>query len=164
MTGAWAPFPGPWGSRDGDGEPEATDLRSELLAANGRWRWGRSVAGIPRAPVRGLIVVTCMDGRLDPLPQLGLEPGDAHVLRNAGAHVTDDVLRSLERSHTLCGTTDVVLIGHSDCLANGTEQTTDAVLADGARRLAETPLRVHVLRYDTQTGALSPFTPAPGSS
>ena len=152
VTGAHADLPDP--SRDpGAGAP---GVLADLLAANAEWARGRALAGVPRAPARGLVVITCMDGRLDPLPQLGLRPGDAHVLRNAGARVTDDVLRSLELSHSLGGTTDVVLIGHSDCLANGSEDVTRAVLRDGAQRLADTGLRAHVLRFDTATGRLAP--------
>jgi carbonic anhydrase len=55
-----------------------------------------------------------MDARIDPLDAMGVEVGDAHVLRNAGGVVTDDVLRSLETSRNL-GTEDVVVIGHTDC-------------------------------------------------
>ena len=69
-------------------------------------------------PRRGLVVVTCMDARIDPLPLLGLQVGDAHVLRNAGGIVTDDVLRSLAVSHHLLGTSEAHVIGHTECGLN----------------------------------------------
>ena len=61
----------------------------------------------PAQPARRMAIVTCMDARLDPLDALGLELGDAHVLRNAGAMVTDDVLRSLAASREVAGTSAV---------------------------------------------------------
>ncbi|MDW8339346.1 MAG: carbonic anhydrase, partial [Thermoleophilia bacterium] len=76
-------------------------LRDELLAANTRYRATFALGDLPREPRRRLVVVTCMDARIDPLAIVGLELGDAHVLRNAGAVVTDDVLRSLAISHAV---------------------------------------------------------------
>jgi len=69
---------------------------------------------MPPTPNKKLAIVACMDARLDPLPLMGAEVGDAHVIRNAGGIVTDDVLRSLETSRKT-GTEDVVVIGHTDC-------------------------------------------------
>ena len=66
-------------------------------------------------PAKKLAVVACMDARLDPSSILGLELGDAHVIRNAGGVVTDDEIRSLAISQRLLGTEDVVLIHHTDC-------------------------------------------------
>ena len=66
-------------------------------------------------PGRAFAVVTCMDARLDPAGFLGLEEGDAHVIRNAGGLVTDDALRSLVISHHLLGTREAVVIAHEDC-------------------------------------------------
>ena len=66
-------------------------------------------------PNRKLAVVACMDARLDVWRVLGLAEGDAHVIRNAGGVVTEDVLRSLTISQRLLGTTDIVLIHHTDC-------------------------------------------------
>ena len=59
--------------------------------------------------------MTCMDARIDPAKALGLDEGDAHVIRNAGGLVTDDVLRSLAISHWLLGTEKVYVIGHTEC-------------------------------------------------
>ena len=66
-------------------------------------------------PAKQLAVVTCMDARLDPHEILGLELGDAHVIRNAGGIVTDDVVRSLAISQRLLGTREVVVIQHTGC-------------------------------------------------
>ena len=69
----------------------------------------------PRAPARRLAVVTCMDTRGHLERALGLRPGDAHILRNAGGLVTDDVLRSLVVSHHALGTREIFVVGHTDC-------------------------------------------------
>ena len=66
-------------------------------------------------PQRRLAVVACMDARLDPLGILGLDLGEAHIIRNAGGVVTDDVIRSLLLSQRTLGTTDIVLLQHSKC-------------------------------------------------
>jgi carbonic anhydrase len=66
-------------------------------------------------PARALAIVTCMDSRLNVFAALGLEEGDAHVLRNAGGVITDDMIRSLAISQRLLGTSEVMLIHHTDC-------------------------------------------------
>ena len=66
-------------------------------------------------PQRRLAVITCMDARIDPLRGFGFQLGEAHVLRNAGGIVTDDVLRSLLVSQRLLGTRDVMVVQHSGC-------------------------------------------------
>jgi carbonic anhydrase len=66
-------------------------------------------------PARRVAVLTCMDARIDPARILGLEEGDAHVIRNAGGRASDDAIRSLVISQQLLGTTTVVIIHHSDC-------------------------------------------------
>jgi carbonic anhydrase len=70
---------------------------------------------LPMPPGRRLAIVTCMDARLDPGKFLGLEVGDAHVIRNAGGLVTDDAVRSLVISHWLLGTEEVAVLAHTDC-------------------------------------------------
>jgi carbonic anhydrase len=67
-------------------------------------------------------VVACMDARVDPYRVLGLQPGEAHVIRNAGGVVTDEVIRSLTISQHKLGTTEVILIGHTDCGLEGLDQ------------------------------------------
>jgi carbonic anhydrase len=72
-------------------------------------------ADLPMPPGRKLAVVACMDARLIPTKVLGLEEGDAHVIRNAGGVVTDDAIRSLAISQRLLGTEEIILIHHTDC-------------------------------------------------
>ena len=78
--------------------------------------------GVPTSPKLGVAVVTCMDARIDPVRMFGLQPGDAHVLRNAGGVVTDDVIRSLMLSQRLLGTRAVMLIHHTRCGAHGLQE------------------------------------------
>jgi carbonic anhydrase len=70
---------------------------------------------LPLAPGKGVAVVACMDARLDVYRILGLKEGEAHVIRNAGGVVTDDEIRSLAISQRLLGTTEIILIHHTDC-------------------------------------------------
>jgi carbonic anhydrase len=70
---------------------------------------------LPLPPARKVAVVACMDARLDPYAVLGLQEGDAHVIRNAGGVVTDDAIRSLAISQRLLATEEIVLIHHTDC-------------------------------------------------
>ena len=70
---------------------------------------------LPMPPAKRVAVVACMDARLNPYGLLGLAEGDAHVIRNAGGVVTDDVIRSLLISQRLLGTQEVILIHHTDC-------------------------------------------------
>jgi carbonic anhydrase len=87
----------------------------EVTQANERYASGFAKGGLPMPPGRKFVVVTCMDARLDPSRFLGLEEGDAHVIRNAGGLVNDETIRSLVISHHLLGTEEAVVIGHSDC-------------------------------------------------
>jgi carbonic anhydrase len=88
---------------------------AEVTAANERYASGFDKGGLPMPPARKFAVVTCMDARLDPAAFLGLSEGDAHVIRNAGALVNDETIRSLVISHHLLGTEEAVVIGHTDC-------------------------------------------------
>jgi carbonic anhydrase len=90
----------------------ATD---ELLKNNQEYAASFDKGGLPIPPAKGIAVVACMDARLDVVSLLGLEVGDAHIIRNAGGVVTDDEIRSLAISQRLLGTTEVVLIHHTDC-------------------------------------------------
>jgi carbonic anhydrase len=87
----------------------------ELTAANERYAAGFAKGDLPMPPGRRFAVVTCMDARLDPARFLGLEEGDAHVIRNAGGIVNDETIRSLAISHHLLGTQEALVVGHSDC-------------------------------------------------
>ena len=168
------------------GDPtRATRLRDEILAAGERnareFRHGHLAA----PAVRRFAVLTCMDARIDPARLLGLAPGDAQVIRNAGALATDDVVRSLSVAHWLLGTDTAVVVGHTDCgLANFTDDDIRARIAAGTgadagrvdflafsdleesvrasvRRIGESPLLppsfgAQGFVYDVRTGRLRP--------
>ena len=87
----------------------------EIKSANEQYADGFNKGDLPMPPGRRLAVVTCMDARLDPAKALGLEEGDAHVIRNAGGLVNDEAIRSLVISHHLLGTQEAIVIGHTDC-------------------------------------------------
>ncbi|HEY7422451.1 MAG TPA: carbonic anhydrase [Gaiellaceae bacterium] len=87
----------------------------EVTQANEHYASGFAKGGLPMPPGRKFAVVTCMDARLDPARFLGLEIGDAHVIRNAGGLVNDETIRSLVISHHLLGTEEVLVVGHTDC-------------------------------------------------
>jgi len=87
----------------------------EIREANRSYASDFAKGDLPMPPGRKFAVITCMDARLDPAKFLGLDEGDAHVIRNAGAVVTDDALRSLIISHHLLGTQEAVVIAHTDC-------------------------------------------------
>lgn len=90
-------------------------VTDEVLAANRRYAELFNLAHLPGQPVRRLAVVACMDARLPIEEMLGLKAGDAHIIRNAGGVVTDDVIRSLAISHHLLNTNEFVVINHTDC-------------------------------------------------
>ncbi len=87
----------------------------ELLSNNDSYVREFSDHGLSLAPARHLAIVACMDSRMDIFQMLGLAHGDAHVIRNAGGVVTDDVERSLVLSQRLLNTREIVLIHHTDC-------------------------------------------------
>jgi carbonic anhydrase len=89
-------------------------VTDEFLANNADY--AASFSGpLPQVPTKGVAVLACMDARLDVYRVLGLGAGEAHVIRNAGGVVTDDAIRSLTISQRLLGTTEIVLIHHTDC-------------------------------------------------
>jgi carbonic anhydrase len=96
-------------------ERESTvSVTDELLANNARY--AESFSGpLPMPPAKHLVVIACMDARLDVYRILGLKEGEAHVIRNAGGVVTDDEIRSLAISQRLLGTEEIILIHHTDC-------------------------------------------------
>jgi carbonic anhydrase len=90
-------------------------VTDELLDNNARYAKAFDKGHLPLPPARHVAVVACMDARLDVHELLGLDEGDAHVIRNAGGAVTDDAVRSLAISQRLLGTREIVLIHHTDC-------------------------------------------------
>lgn len=151
----------------------------EILAANAAYADGFAKGDLPAPPARRFAVVTCMDARLDPARFLGLDVGDAHVIRNGGGLASDDALRSLAISHHLLGTEEVFVIGHEGCgmLSFANEDLRDRLgdaardvdflpfsnldeaVADSVRRIRESPLlpdgfTAHGLVYDVRSGRL----------
>jgi carbonic anhydrase len=96
---------------------------ADVLAANEDYAAGYQLGDLEARAARGLGVLTCMDSRIDPLAMLGLSRGDAKILRNAGARVTDDVLRTLGLASYLLGVDRVMVVAHTGCrMASGTEE------------------------------------------
>ncbi|MEO5678490.1 MAG: carbonic anhydrase [Acidimicrobiales bacterium] len=90
-------------------------VTDELLKNNESYSSAFSKGDLPMPPAKKVAVVACMDARLDPARILGLEEGDAHVIRNAGGIVTEDAVRSLAISQRLLGTEEIILVHHTDC-------------------------------------------------
>jgi carbonic anhydrase len=90
-------------------------VTDELLRNNADFASSFSKGDLPMPPGKHLAVVACMDARLNVYALLGLEEGQAHVIRNAGGVVTEDVIRSLAISQRLLGTNEVILVHHTDC-------------------------------------------------
>jgi carbonic anhydrase len=104
------------------------DRFDDVLQANATYAEQFVDPGRPGKAARGLAVITCMDSRISPLEMLGLEPGDAKILRNAGARVTDDVLRTLVLAVHLLDVDRVMVVAHTDCRM--TKVTDDEVHAE----------------------------------
>jgi len=137
--------------------------------------------GLSPRPRRKVAVLSCMDTRIDLFPMLGLERGDAHIIRNAGGLVTDDAIRSLSASQRLLGTEEIVVVMHEGCGLRGAseDEFAQALAADGVlptwrlgafedveetlrgslarlRSSLELPAREHIsgFVFDPETGAL----------
>lgn len=103
----------------------------DLLEANLHYQTEFHDPGVPGRAARGLAVVTCIDSRIDPLAMLGLKAGDAKIIRNAGARVTGDALRSLVLATNLLGVTRVCVVQHTDCaMVGSTEDEMRARIAE----------------------------------
>jgi carbonic anhydrase len=87
----------------------------EMLANNEAYAATFDKGDLPMPPGKKVAIIACMDARLNPAGALGLQEGDAHVIRNAGGVVTDDAIRSLTISQRLLGTEEIILIHHTDC-------------------------------------------------
>ncbi|MFZ4719945.1 MAG: beta-class carbonic anhydrase [Ilumatobacteraceae bacterium] len=100
-------------------DPDFTPNVAELLEHNARYVEGFQDEVLGVRPRRKLAIVACMDSRMDIFEMLGLEHGEAHIIRNAGGVVTDDVIRSLVLSQRLLGTREIILIHHTNCGLEG---------------------------------------------
>jgi carbonic anhydrase len=142
-----------------------SDATALLLHNNQDYAAEFTATGLAAPPALKVAIVTCMDARLDPARALGIEPGDAHVIRNAGGVVTDDVIRSLSISQHKLGTDAVVLIHHTKC---GMQTFTDEEFAQARERSTGQrppwPARTFVDLEDSVRDAIrrvkeSPFVP-----
>ena len=158
----------------------------EMLALAASRAKELAATGLSPRPRRKVAVLACMDTRIDLFPMLGLERGDAHIIRNAGGLVTDDALRSLTLSQRLLGTEEIVVVMHDDC---GLQRASDAELAEALGAVpswwlesfddVEATLRKSLERlrassellvrdkirgfvFDPETGALREVEPPPG--
>ena len=104
---------------------------ADLLGANKEYASTFESNGLSGEARKGLAIVTCMDSRIDPLHIVGMEAGDAKILRNAGARVTEDVLRTLVLATHLLGVTRILVMPHTDCrMATGEEQEIHAAILE----------------------------------
>jgi carbonic anhydrase len=104
---------------------------ADVLEANEAYAQDFGLAGLEPQAARGLAVLTCMDSRIEPLAMLGLRAGDAKILRNAGARVTDDVLRTLVLASYLLGVDRAMVIAHTGCrMAAENEKEVHAALTE----------------------------------
>lgn len=159
-----------------------TDATSHLLRSNQDYAASFEHGDLAPSPAMKIAIVTCMDARLDPARALGLAPGDAHVIRNAGGVVTDDVIRSLSISQYELLTEEVVLVHHTKCgmqtfsdeeFAQARERSTgqrppwparsfadlEEDVRDSIRRVRESPFipRKHSVRgfvYEVESGRI----------
>jgi carbonic anhydrase len=144
--------------------PADDDEFADVMAANAGYAQDFALGGLQPRAARGLAVVTCMDSRIEPLRMLGLEPGDAKILRNAGARVTDDVVRTLVLARYLLGVERVMVVAHTKCrMAGGTEQDVhDAIEDAGGPDVSELSFLVALdqlaaLRDDVSRAQASPY-------
>ena len=166
---------------------EFTPNADELLANNARFVDGFADSELQVSPLRNLAIVACMDSRMDVFQMLGLGHGEAHIIRNAGGVITDDVIRSLCLSQRKLGTREIILLHHTDCgleKVTGDELTAEleaetgvkpdwsleaftdpyADVAQSMRRLQLSPFiaykdHVRGFVYDVTTGELHEVTP-----
>ncbi|MEI6360973.1 MAG: carbonic anhydrase [Actinomycetes bacterium] len=118
-------------SRTATLQPFPQEAFEDVTTGNREYAAEYVSAGPSGWAARGLAVVTCMDSRIDPLRVLGMSPGDVKILRNAGARVTDDVLRTLVLATYLLGVTRVLVMPHTDCrMATGEEADIHALIAE----------------------------------
>ena len=158
---------------------------ADVVEANGRYAETFEDAHLTGRAAKGLAIVTCMDSRMSPLDIVGLQPGDVKILRNAGARVTDDVLRTLVLATWLLNVNRVLVMPHTDCkMASGTEaeiheailqesgidtrgieirtvKDQEAALATDLQRIRSYPLLPKNLTvagaiYDVHTGRIAP--------
>jgi len=138
----------------------------DLLSANEGYAARFRDAALQGTAARGLAVVTCMDSRIEPLQMLGLSKGDAKIIRNAGARVTEDVLRTLVLAVHLLGVDRVMVVAHTDCrMAKVNEQQVHEAMAQAGLDTRSLDFRTiddqaETLRADVQKVRSFPYLPA----
>ena len=134
----------------------------DLLAANRRYAAKFHDSGVAGSAAKGLAVLTCIDSRIDPLAMLGLIPGDAKIIRNAGARVTDDALRSLVLAVNLLNVSRICVVQHTDCAMakNSDEQIRAALKADAEFEPLAMPDQFAALREDIARIVASRYIPS----
>lgn len=129
----------------------------DVLGANEEYARGFALQGLTGRAAKGLAVLTCIDSRIEPLAMLGLEPGDAKILRNAGARVDDGVLDTLALAKNRLGVTRAMVIAHTDCAA--VQEGQEDLLREDVERVRSAPELAGVeaggFVYDVETGRLS---------
>lgn len=140
---------------------------ADVLTANEDYAASFALAALAPRAARGLAIVTCMDSRIEPLPMLGLSQGDAKILRNAGARVTGDVLRTLVLGVHLLGVERILVVPHTRCRM---AQTQDAAVHEAIRTTSAVDTRSldfgtvgdqeAALRGDVQRIRSSPYLPS----
>lgn len=144
-----------------------TGAFDDLYAANRAFCADFDDGGLPARAARGLAVITCMDSRIDPFRILGIGPGDAKILRNAGARVTDDVLRTLVLAVYLLGVDRILVMPHSHCrMAQSTEDEihelirTEYGIDTRSLEFRTAPDQIAALRQDIVRIAANPLIPS----
>ena len=159
---------------------------ADLLSANKEFAQSFKAQDLTGQAKKGLAIVTCMDSRIDPLHIVGMEAGDAKILRNAGARVTEDVLRTLVLATHLLNVNRILVMPHTDCrMASGEEHEVHAAIKEKSgidtrgieirtvkdqraallgdiTRIEAYPLLANDIKvmgaiYDTKTGLLEPI-------
>jgi|SRR5689334_15464334 len=140
---------------------------ADILRANDDYAAGFRLAGLRPQAARGLGILTCMDSRIEPLALLGLVPGDAKILRNAGARVTDDALRSLVLGIHLLDVDRIAVIAHTRCaMTTATDEELQETITERAGASAAgwafhaVPDQVETLRSDLAILRDCPLVPA----
>lgn len=128
----------------------------DVLAANAEYARRFALGGLTGRAGKGLAVLTCMDSRIEPLQMLGLVPGEAKILRNAGARVDDGVIAALALAHERLDVTRAMVVAHTDCAAVGPDEREETLHADVARLRSElAQIESGGFVYDVETGALT---------
>lgn len=120
----------------------------DIMEANRAYAAGFDLGGLRAPAARGLGVLTCIDSRIEPLPMLGLQPGDAKIFRNAGARVTGDVLRTLAIATHLLEVHRIMVVAHTDCAMAADEEVLRERIVAANPDVDLTGLELHAVGID----------------